>query len=172
MKGLEATIPLRTYLLMSALLFVHAASKIEGVSRIALIGSLTKNKQKPKDIDLLVTVDDATDLAPLATQGRKLLGRTMSYGNCGTDIFLSTPSHQYLGRLCAWKVCQAGIRMRCDALHCGLRPYLHDDLRTITLAHSLIVEPPIELWPKVVARVPVPDDVQKVLIGALGGREV
>ena len=57
--------------------------------------------------------------------------------------------------------------MSCDALHCGQRPYLHDDLQTIKLAHDLITAPPIELWPQVVARVPVPQDVEQALVAPL-----
>jgi hypothetical protein len=54
--------------------------------------------------------------------------------------------------------------MRCDALHCGRRPYLHDDLATIQLSAALVAEPPLELWPHVAARVPIPDDVERELL--------
>ncbi len=50
--------PIRTHLLAGALLFVHATAMLPGVSRIALLGSLTTTKASPKDIDLLVTVAD------------------------------------------------------------------------------------------------------------------
>ena len=52
--------------------FVRFARDIEGVRRIALIGSLTTNKEFPKDIDLLVTVSDDCDLASLAQLGRAI----------------------------------------------------------------------------------------------------
>ena len=57
--------------------------------------------------------------------------------------------------------------MSCDALHCGRRHYLHDDLQTITLRSALIAAPPIELWPSVVIRGRVPGDVQQLLIAPL-----
>jgi hypothetical protein len=43
---------------------------------------------------------------------------------------------------------RAGLRQSCDALHCGQRPYLHDDLNTLRLSTALIATPPLELWPK------------------------
>ena len=54
--------------------------------------------------------------------------------------------------------------MSCDALHCGQRHYLHDDLRCIKLQPALIQAPPIELWPAVVPRVEAPSDVEEVLL--------
>jgi hypothetical protein len=59
--------------------------------------------------------------------------------------------------------------MSCDALHCGQRHYLHDDLEAITLSKDLIAAPPLELWPEIVARVPIPEDVEQVLIVPLRG---
>ena len=50
--------------------------------------------------------------------------------------------------------------MSCDARHCGQRPYLHDDLETVRLATELILAPPLELWPQVAVRVPVPADIE------------
>ncbi len=63
--------PIRAHLLAGALLFVQAAAILPGVSRIALLGSLTTTKASPKDIDLLVTVADDADLTQLAALGRK-----------------------------------------------------------------------------------------------------
>ena len=65
---------IRPHLLAGALRFVQATRQIDGVLRIALIGSLTTTKPSPKDADLLVTVRDDADLAPLAAAGRKLKG--------------------------------------------------------------------------------------------------
>ena len=62
---MEATAE-RARLIAEVLAFVRAAQQLPGVSRIALIGSLTTNKADPKDADLLVTVTDDTDLEPLA----------------------------------------------------------------------------------------------------------
>jgi hypothetical protein len=155
----------RTQLLATTLLFVQSASRLSGVERIALIGSLTTPEPSPKDVDLLVTVTDNMDLAPLAKAARQLNGRAMQTGRSrGGDVFLADVSGNYLGRACLWKECGPGIRQSCDALHCGQRHYLHDDLRAITLDSALIQAPPIELWPAVMARVEVPADVEEVLL--------
>jgi len=157
--------PVRAQLLAAALLFVQSASRLAGVKRIALIGSLTTPEPSPKDVDLLVTVTDNIDLAPLAKAARQLNGRAMQTGRSrGGDVFLADASGNYLGRTCLWKECGPGIRQSCDALHCGQRHYLHDDLRAITLDSALIHAPPIELWPTVVPRVELPADVEEVLL--------
>jgi hypothetical protein len=160
---------IRAYLIAEALKFTLAASKLPGVIRIALIGSLTTDKKEPKDADLLVTVTDETDLEPLARIGRKLHGHAQNI-NRGGEVFLANPVGNYIGRICHWKVCEFGIRMRCDALHCGQREYLHDDLKAIKLSSSLIATPPLELWPKVIIRVPIPQDVEQNLILPLKSR--
>jgi hypothetical protein len=46
-------------------------------------------------------------------------------------------------------------------------PHLSDDLDVVSLSTDLIAAPPIELWPRVVARVVVPDDVEQLLLAAL-----
>lgn len=160
------TPPARTRLIAEVLAFVRAARQVPGVTRIALIGSLTTAEPEPKDADLLVTVTDDADLAPLATLGRKLQGHAQGF-NRGGEVFLADPAGNYLGRTCPWKQCAPGIRMSCDALHCGRRHYLHDDLETIRLAEELIAVPPIVLWPQIIARVPIPADVEQELISPL-----
>ena len=45
-------------------------ANLPGVLRIALVGSLTTPKPLPKDADVLVTIEDGLDLAPLAAKGR------------------------------------------------------------------------------------------------------
>lgn len=157
----------RAQLIAEVLPFVRAASRLPGVLRIALIGSLVTDEPDPKDIDMLVTVTDETDLAPLAKLGRKLQGHAQAL-NRGGEVFLADSQGNYLGRTCPWKRCGPGIRASCDALHCGRRHYLHDDLETIRLSKDLIAAPPLELWPEVVARVPIPEDVEKALIVPLG----
>ena len=37
-----------------------------------------------------------------------------------------------------WVACGPCIRRSCDALHCGERHYLHDDLEAITLSEETI----------------------------------
>ncbi len=158
--------PARARLIAEVLAFVRAASQLPGVTCIALIGSLTTDEPDPEDADLLVTVTDDADLAPLATLARKLQGHAQSF-NRGGEVFLADPHGNYLGRTCPWKRCGPGIRASCDALHCGQRLYLHDDLEAIQLPKSLVAAPPIELWPQVVARVPIPEDVEQGLTGPL-----
>ena len=148
------------------LAFVRTARHLHGVTRIALIGSMTTTKPDPKDADVLVTVTDDADLTRLATLARTLQGHAQSF-NHGSDVFLADPRGTYLGRTCPWKQCAPGVRLSCDARHCGRRPYLHDDLDTIRLSSTLIADPPIELWPQVVARVPLPRDVEQLLLRLL-----
>jgi hypothetical protein len=80
------------------------------------------------------------------------------------DIFLANPDGEYLGRTCPWKKCGPGIRQSCDALSCGARKYLHDDLEAIRLNKKLIQHPPALLWPEVSATPDCPADLHKELI--------
>lgn len=160
---------IRSFLLDEVLRFVERARTCPGVRRIALIGSLAKDKDDPKDADVLVTVDDDADLAALATAGRRLKGRAQSR-NSGADIFLSDLSGNYIGRTCHWRECRPGIRVACDARHCGRRPFLHDDLDDVTLDSALIKTPPLDLWPRVVRRSEVPRDVETRLVQPIEAR--
>ena len=162
---LPPQLPVRTQLLEAALAFVRSAARLPSVKRIALIGSLTTPEPSPKDADLLVTVTDDMDLAPLAKAARQLNGRALQTGRSrGADVFLADVGGHYLGRACLWKECGPGIRLSCNALHCGQRHYLHDDLRAIKLEPALIQNPPIELWPAVVTRMAAPADVEESLL--------
>jgi hypothetical protein len=161
-------VDIREFLLNAALRFVQSAAGLSGVRRIELIGSLTTNKRNPKDIDLLVIVDDETDLAPLAKGTRQLLGAAQSI-NCGVDVFLADLQGHYLGRICLWKECRPGVRVGCDAWHCGRRRYLHDDFGTVRLSDATIAAAPAQLWPTIERRCKLPDDVEGFMtrIGAL-----
>ncbi len=150
--------------------FVRFARDIEDVKSIALIGSLAADKEFPKDVDLLVTVNNDCDLAPLAKLGRQLSGH-MNTHRAGADVFLASEDGEYLGRTCHWRDCGPSFRTSCDALHCGLRPYLHDDFNSVRLKKGLINQPPILLWPDVVAAHESPADVQKQLIEPLAEDE-
>lgn len=86
---------------------------------------------------------------------------------CSGEVFLADLRGHYLGQTCPWRRCGPGIRARCDALHCGRRPYLHDDWEAVRLDEALIAAPPIELWPDIVARVPIPEDIEQDLITLL-----
>ncbi len=155
--------PIRAFLLAEVQRFVERACTCPGVRRIALIGSLTTEKENPKDADVLVTVDDDVDLTPLASLGRRLKGHAQSK-NKGADIFLADPSGKYIGRICSWRECYPGKRMSCDARHCGRRTFLHDDLDDVTLDAPLIATPPLELWPEIVRRIELPSDIESQLI--------
>lgn len=165
----EMAVPetLRMQLLTATVPFILAAANLQGMKRIALFGSLVTTKKEPKDVDLLLTVEDAMHLEPLATLGRKLQGRIsmVTRGNYGADLFVADPDHQYCGRLCRHRECPS-FRI-CAASHCGKRPYLRDDLTSVTLFPTLVAAPPLELWPTKVARIAVPFDVEHALLQPL-----
>ena len=142
--------------------FVCAAKALAGVQRIALLGSIVTDKSNPKDVDLLVTVSDTMDLARLATCARRLQGRLQGL-NHWADVFLADERGRYFGRTCTWRECRPGIRASCDALHCGRRPHLHDDLGDVRLSPEVVAAPPVQLWPQVVRRCAVPHDVEGLL---------
>jgi hypothetical protein len=50
--------------------------------------------------------------------------------------------------------------MACEAQHCGRRPHLYDDLGVVNLAAGLVAAPPLEIWPTLVRRGPLPADVE------------
>jgi hypothetical protein len=142
--------------------FVASVRPIAGVRRIAVLGSIVTAKPDPKDIDVLVVVADDADLAPLAVCARRLQGHAQSF-NPGADVFLADERGTYIGRTCHWKDCRPGVRRSCDALHCGRRPYLHDDLDAITLNSTLVLSPPVTVWPYVERRSQLPRDVDEVV---------
>ena len=154
----------RRPLLLAAHSFVRAARLCPGVQRIALLGSMATAKAIPKDVDLLVTVERAMDLSQLARAGRRLQGLAQTI-NLGADIFLSDKAAHYLGRICHYRECHP--RVACRAQHCGLRTHLNDDLHVVTLSKDLLASPPIELWPKVIRRLAVPDDLEEILLTKL-----
>ena len=151
-----ATATPRADLLAAAAVFVRAARSLDGVLRIAFVGSILTPKPVPKDVDLLVTIADDIGLAPLARLGRQLQGRAQSF-NLGADIFLCDRTPRYLGRICAHRVCH--YRARCAALHCGARQHLNDDLGVLTLADDLLRQPPLVVWPYIETSVALPPDV-------------
>lgn len=114
--------------------------------RIALLGSLTTEKHRPKDADLLVTVDEKADLKAFAAVGRKLKGAGQSHAS-GADIFLCITSGEYLGRTCSWRECYP--RMACTGKRCREGTYLRDDLNEVCLSQKVVEKPPLELWPQV-----------------------
>jgi len=130
---------------------------------MALIGSLTTAKPLPKDADVFVTIEDGLDLGPLASAARRLKG-TAQQMNLGADIFLANAQGRYVGRICLAIAIRA---VACRAQHCGREAHLNDDLQVVTLASTLMASPPVELWPEIRRRVPVPGDVEELLLAGL-----
>ena len=56
-------------------------------------------------------------------------------------------------------------------MHCGKRPYLHDDFNTVLLKREVITQPPVLLWPEPTATQEVPTDVHQQLIEQLAKEE-
>jgi hypothetical protein len=109
----------RPHLLSAVLAFVRAARSMPGVLRIALLGSLATDKPVPKDADVLVTIDAAINLGPLARLGRRLQGTAQTI-NGGPTSSWPTRRGATLGRICHYRECRP--RVACRALSCGLRP--------------------------------------------------
>ena len=152
----------RVYLLQAAVHFARAAQQLPGVQQVSLLGSITTNRTNPKDIDLLVVISENADVAALASHARRLQGAAQQ-ANLGADIFLADDRGNYLGRTCPWKNCRPGVRVACDALNCGRRPHLHDDLEVLRLSPQIVQAPPITFWPVVARRCVVPEDVEAIL---------
>lgn len=148
----------RAFLLTEAFRLIERIVAIPGIKRIAILGSLLSSKPNPKDVDLLITVDDDADLTFLAKAARRLKGMAQSK-NKGADVFLANSAGQYIGRICHWSRCGPHFRATCDARNCGVREYLHDDFDDIKLDARLVKEPPLEIWPSVVARQSVASDL-------------
>lgn len=144
--------------------FVLAARALAGVQRIALLGSLMTNKARPKDADVLVSIDSATPMEELARIGRRFQGRAQGI-NSTADIFLIDQDGRYLGRICHYRECHP--RARCRARHCGARAHVSDDLDVVSLDASLIMRPPLVLYPTVIANEEVPADVTELLLARL-----
>jgi predicted nucleotidyltransferase len=153
----------RVHLLNGVRKFVLEAVECPGVHRIAIVGSLTTDKQDPNDADVLVTVSAGAELSKLARAARRLKGHAQQI-NCGADIFLVDPAEVYIGRICHWKDCRPGVRQSCDALHCGRRPFLHDDVQVVNLDPDLVNNPPVVVWPSIIRNQSVPDDVESIVL--------
>lgn len=152
----------RQHLISAALDFAAAVSSIQGIERVALIGSICKPKPAPKDVDILVTIAPSVEMQRLATLGRRLKGTTQQI-DCGADIFLADLDGGYLGRTCHWKTCEPGIRMACEALNCGQVQYLYDDLQHIELGRYLIANPAVIIYPELTIRDKIPRDLMDEL---------
>lgn len=162
--GDRAPAEVRGTLLALTLEFVLAARELAGVHRIALLGSLMTNKARPKDADVLVTIDRETPMEELARIGRRFRGRAQGI-NATADLFLVDTDGQYLGRICPYRECHP--RARCLARHCGARPHVRDDLDVVSLDAMLVLRPPIVVHPAVITSGEVPADVAELLLARL-----
>jgi hypothetical protein len=159
--------PVREHLISAGLDFAENVSQMQGVERIALVGSICTTKPNPKDVDILVTISPSVDMERLATFGRKLKGKMQGIGS-GADIFLADPDGRYLGRTCSWKECH--YRGSCEGLHCGPESYLCDDLHILNLDPGLIVNPKIVLHPEIVIRGELPEDLMNAVKTRFGNQ--
>jgi hypothetical protein len=96
---------------------------------------------------------------------RRRLQGTAQTINLGADIFLADAAGRYLGRTCRYR--EYHPRVACRALNCGLRQHLNDDLQVVTLSSAIIGAPPIDLWPRIVARCAVQADTHALLVAKL-----
>jgi len=147
----------RAKLLGLAAEFAGKICGLEGVERVALVGSLCTAKGDPKDIDFLLSLKPALNLSTLARISRNLMGRTQQM-NKGADIFL-VEGGQYIGRVCGYRQCFP--RVLCRALHCGIRDHLNDDLSVLRLKPDLVIKPPLEVWPMWRAHPSIPQDTRE-----------
>jgi hypothetical protein len=74
---------------------------------------------------VLVTIDAAMDLNPLARLGRRLQGTAQTV-NLGADIFLANAAGRYLGRICHYRECHP--RVACPSAQ--LRPAAASERRS------------------------------------------
>lgn len=163
--GARTSLEVRSTLLALAREFVRSARRVVGVERIALVGSIVTETAYPKDVDLLVRIGDRIHIDALARLGRRLKGTAQSRLNSGADIFLASSAGEYLGRVCHYRECHR--RVLCRARHCGAWPHVADDFDVVRLDNSLIAAPPVELYPTVMAHVPIPVDVEFLLLAPL-----
>ncbi len=158
----------RAPLLQAVLQFVRTARTIEGVLRIALVGSLATPKPLPKDADVLCDNRGRPGSRP-ARNGRTAAQGYGAADEFGADIFLADVRGDYIGRICGYRECHP--RVACRARSCGMRgqrDHLKDDLDIVTLSRELIASPPADLWPAIRRRASLPGDVEELLLVPLG----
>lgn len=140
--------------------FLPALVVLPSIERIGLTGSIATPKKEPKDIEVVVCTKEGADLTQLATTYRKMSGRLQSTGRGTVDIFIFE-NGSYIGRPCPCRECAPGIRQSCTADHCGLRPYLRDDLSVVELYPTTLTRLPVQLHPDGWFLDDVPDDVKE-----------
>jgi predicted nucleotidyltransferase len=154
----RAKLPDRAVLLAAAKWFLEEARKVEEVSQIALIGSLTTRKTTPKDVDLLVTLKSSAGFKQIATLARKLQGRIQK-GSLGADVFI-VHDNIYIGRACHYRESSSRVECRTRHLKCSRDvKFLCNTVSSFRLREEIMLRPPLILWPDVVINVALPDDV-------------
>ncbi len=151
----------RGALLLAAKWFFNRATKLESITRIALIGSICTDKKHPKDIDILLTIAPAADITPISKLKRQMGGR-IQRGLLGADIFLMEED-RYIGRPCRFREPHPRVGCAQDGLRCNFdRPFLCDTSNSFELKNEVITSPPIILYPRLLAAGKIPVDVQAV----------
>lgn len=127
--------------------YVAAAfASVAAVKRVAFFGSVlaspgrawrntrgTSAIHEPKDVDLAVWIDDATELNQLRVARSRAVNQLFEEAGIGVahhqvDVFLlDATTGRYLGRLCCFNQCPKGKR-ECQVSDCGKVPFMqqHD----------------------------------------------
>ena len=151
----------RSAFIRNALEFAEKISRQKGVQRIAIVREITKPIREPEILCLLVTIDEEAPIKPIADIGRKLKGRMVSMPNAaGADVFLANEAHEYLGRTCSYRECHP--RVACEGSQC-YGTYIANDFHVFTPGPEVIQSPPVEVYPQVVIRERIPDDLRRAL---------
>lgn len=156
-----ATTPIRTIFIQHALEFAEQLSRKQGVLRVAIVREITQPVKEPEILCLLVTISEEAPIRPIADIGRKLAGRMLSMPRAaGSDLFLANEQHEYLGRTCLYRECHP--RVRCEGNQCN-GSYICNDFHVFTLEKEVIQSPPVEVFPRVVIRDRIPNDLRRAL---------
>lgn len=150
----------REHLLTWAKWFLEEAMQRPEVERVALFGSICRDERKPRDLDIMVTVEADASVKPIATLARKLQGR-ISRGNLGADVYI-VENGAHIGRACLYK--EPWPRAICSqkSLRCAEgRKHLCDTSAVLNLDKTLVEKPPLVLWPRLQANDEVPVDVRE-----------
>jgi hypothetical protein len=101
----------------------------------------------------------------IGTPGRLQLEWVAAFARNPRPTSSECAAERYLGRICHYRECHP--RVACRALSCGRRQHLNDDLQIVTLSPTLVSAPPIDLWPRIIARCAVPTDTHALLVAKL-----
>ena len=152
---------IRAAFIRNALEFAEKISQLEGVRRIAIVREITTPMKNPEILCLVVTVSEDAPIKPIADAGRKLKSRMQSMPTAaGADVFLASETHEYLGRTCSYRECHP--RAACQGSQCN-GTFVNNDFHVFTLEKEVIQSPPVEVFPQVIIRSRIPDDLRRAL---------